>query len=93
MVDVIEYAFTEWLVRQGISAAFKDNFDISLPLHGGFRERLRVHIRRCLRLSELTPACLISSAFVFAFTSEGTAFWVKHSDAWRRFCAGLRANF
>ena len=85
LVDVIEYAFTEWLVRQGIFAAFKANYKASVLLRGSFRSVLRAHIRRSLRGPKLAPTQLISTAFLFASTPEGYDFWRKYSVAWERF--------
>lgn len=85
-IDVIEYAFTEWLVRRGVFAAFKANCRFSnLPLNG-FRDQLRLHIRLSLGGSGLNLGTLISAAFPFVSTPEGVDFWMNQSDAWRRFC-------
>lgn len=91
-VDVLEYAFTEWLVRHGIFVAFKTNFDVVYSPYGGFRDRLRAHIRRSLRGSIFSPTSLISAAFMFASTPEGCAFWRKHSAAWTRFCLEFQSK-
>lgn len=85
IVDVLEYAFTEWLVRHGIFVAFKTNYDVVVSPYGGFRDRLRGHIRHCLCSPNFDPTRLISTAFVFALTPEGSDFWRKYSVAWERF--------
>lgn len=85
IIDVIEYAFTEWLVRQGVFTAFKTNYDVVFSPYGGFRDRLRAHIRRSLFNSVLGPSCLISTAFLFNSTPEGSTFWCDCSAAWKRF--------
>lgn len=85
LVDVLEYAFTEWLVRQGIFVAFKTNYKASVLPRGSFRNALRAHIRRSLRGPRLAPTQLISTAFLFASTPEGYDFWRKYSVAWERF--------
>ena len=85
IVDVMEYAFTEWLVRHGIFVAFKTNYDVIVSPYGGFRDRLRDHIRHSLSSPNFDPTGLISTAFVFAFTPEGSGFWEKYSAAWERF--------
>lgn len=86
MIDVIEYAFTEWLVRKGIFTCFKTNYECIVSPYKGFRGRLRAHIRRSLCLPGFDPSRLISSAFLFISTPEGDAFWQKQSAAWERFC-------
>ena len=85
MIDVLEYAFTEWLVRRGVFSAFKRNYEAVFSPHKIFREDLRVHILCALNSPNLTPSQLISSAFVFSSTPEGNDFWNRQSDAWERF--------
>jgi len=85
LLDVIEYAFVEWLVRRGIFAAFRANFDCSPTTRKTFRDCLRDYIRYIYCSPNLGPESLIDSAFLFASTSEGYEFWINHSDAWRRF--------
>lgn len=89
-VDVVEYAFVEWLVRQGVFSAFRANCEfIDFPRES-FRDQLRLHIRLVLSCSDLNLGCLISSAFTFIGTPEGADFWKKQSDAWRRFCLNFQ---
>jgi hypothetical protein len=85
LIDVVEYAFTEWLVRRKIFSAFKSNYRrVSSPT-SSFRSALREHIEYVLCRPSLGVESLISSAFFFDSTSEGHKFWLDHSDAWRRF--------
>jgi len=84
-VDVIEYAFVEWLVRRGIFTAFRANYDRAATTRKTFRDCLRDHIRYAYRRPNLGPEALVSSAFLFISTPEGYEFWIKHSDAWKRF--------
>jgi len=85
LLDVIEYAFVEWLVRRGIFTAFRANYCRVPSTRKTFRDCLRDHIRRVYRSSSLGPESLVSSAFLFISTPEGCEFWTKHSDAWRSF--------
>lgn len=85
LLDVMEYAFVEWLVRRGIFAAFKANYDHIPTTRRTFRDCLRDHIRHVYSRPSLGPEALISSAFLFNSTPEGCDFWIKHSDAWIRF--------
>lgn len=85
IVDVIEYAFTEWLVRRGVFTAFKMNFDAAHSSSGSFRLALRDHIRHFLCSPSLGPTYLITTSFLFTSTPEGADFWRKHSVAWERF--------
>jgi len=84
-VDVVEYAFVEWLVRRGIFTAFRANYDRVPTIRKTFRDWLRDHIRYVYCRPSLGPGSLISSAFLFTSTPEGYEFWIKHSDAWKRF--------
>ena len=88
-LDVIEYAFVEWLVNRGILTAFMANYDRLPTTRKTFRECLRDHIRYVYRNSSLGPESLISSAFLFPSTPEGYEFWINHSDAWQRFYNSL----
>lgn len=85
MIDVVEYAFTEWLVRKGIFTSFKTNYDCIVSPYRGFHDRLRAHVRRSLYFSGFDPSHLISSAFLFIATPEGDDFWQKQSADWERF--------
>lgn len=92
IIDVLEYTFTEWLVRQKAFTAFKANYWFFVSRHGSFRKALRAHIRYVLRNPDLDLTHLISSAFSFASTPEGYDFWRKHSIAWRRFCTKFQSK-
>lgn len=84
-LDVIEYAFVEWLIRRGIFTAFRANYDRIPTTQRTFRDCLRDHIRYVYCKPSLGPESLILSAFLFPSTPEGYEFWIKHSDAWKRF--------
>jgi len=85
LIDVVEYAFVEWLIRRGIFAAFRMNLDRISPTGVPFRACLREHIRHAYRSPSLGPESLISSAFIFPSTPEGYDFWLEHSKAWIQF--------
>lgn len=86
LVDIVEYAFTEWLVRQGIFSAFKANYECNSSPFRSFRDRLRSQIRYSFHDPNLGPSHLITSSFLFTSTPEGVKFWSKQSAAWERFC-------
>ena len=92
-VDVVEFAFIEWLVRRGIFSAFKENYDHAFVPYRSFLDRLHSQVRRSLNDSGFGPSRLITSAFLFTSTPEGFDFWTKHSDAWERFCDELKGKF
>lgn len=85
LLDVMEYAFVEWLVRRGIFKAFRANFDCSPTTRKTFRDCLRDYIRYIYCNPNLGSDSLVDSAFLFDSTPEGYEFWINHSDAWRRF--------
>ena len=85
IVDVLEYAFIEWLVRRKVFIAFKANYEPAVLPCQTFHDALRAHVRRSLCSSHLGPTHLISTAFLFSSTPEGYNFWRKHSVAWERF--------
>lgn len=90
LIDVVEYAFTEWLVRRGIFTAFKSNYERAFQPYKSFRDRLRSQIRRSLHDFGYGPSHLITSSFLFTSTPEGVKFWSKQSAAWERFCDELQ---
>lgn len=92
LIDVLEYAFTKWLVRRGIFSAFKVNYEYAFSPYKSFRGCLRSQIRHSLHFSHLGPRCLITSSFVFTSTPEGVKFWAKQSAAWERFCDNLHVK-
>ena len=85
MVDVLEYAFTEWLVRRKVFSLFKANFTAGFSSSKSFRDRLRALIRYSINCSKSGPKGLISAAFIFLLTPEGIDFWTKEVVAWDRF--------
>lgn len=91
-IDVIEYMFTEWLVRRGIFTAYKSNYERDVSPCKSFRERLRGHIRRSLSGFGYSPLHLISTAFLFTSTPEGVKFWSNHHSAWQRFYAEFQSK-
>ena len=89
IIDVVEYAFIEWLVRRNLYSAFRSNF-ARTPVSGkSFRDRLRDHIRFAYRSPHLGLGALVTIAFLFAKTPEGYDFWLKQSEDWNRFCSDL----
>ena len=92
LIDVVEYAFIEWLVRRKLYSAFRANYDRPPMSPKSFRDCLREHIRYLFSNPKLGPTSLISSAFLFTSTPEGCNFWLKHSEAWSRFYASLIKN-
>lgn len=92
-VDVIDYMFVEWLVRQGLFSAYKANYERFHPNHQSFRDGLRDKLRYLCHSSAPGIKCVLSASFPFAMTPEGYDFWLKQSNLWRRFCGKFKSTF
>lgn len=92
-VDVVEFMFIKWLVRQGILPTYKANCERFRTCHRTLQDDLRVRIRKIRRSPVFTFDDLIALSFPFSMTSEGTDFWVKQSTAWRHFYYNFKSEF
>lgn len=92
-VDVVEYMFTEWLVRQGLFSAYKANCENFCTCHQTFSEDLRSRIRSMRRSPRFAFDDLIAISFPFSMAPEGYDFWFKQSTIWRRFCSDFKSEF
>lgn len=92
-VDVAEYMFVEWLVRQGLYSAYRRNCEKFCTSNRTFREDLHVRIRRMYRVARFSLSDIIAISFPFAMTSEGYDFWLTQSVLWRRFCNSFKSTF
>lgn len=92
-VDVVEYMFTEWLVRQGLFSVYKANCEKFCSDHRSFRDNLRAKLRRLCRPSTIGVESVISTSFPFVMTPEGYNFWLDRSNLWRRFCSDFKSKF
>ena len=90
-VDVVEYMFIEWLVRQRLFSLYEANLQGFHPNHRSFRDNLRDKLRYLCRSSVLGVGNIISTSFPFAMTPEGYNFWLKQSNLWRRFCSEFKS--
>lgn len=93
LLDVVEYAFVEWLRRRGVLSAFRSNCGFDQERDSLFRAELRRRIQGVLYSPDLGIGDLISMSFIFVHTSEGVTFWFDLSFAWRRFCTDFQNNF
>lgn len=89
LLDVMEYAFVDWLIRRGIFTAFRANCHRIPKIQETFRDYLRDLIRHVYSAPHLGPEALVTAAFLFTTTPEGYDFWTEQSDAWQRFYASL----
>lgn len=90
-VDVVEYLFTEWLVRQNLYSAYKANYEKFHPNHRSFSDNLRAKIRDICRSRVPTVEVIIATSFPFIMTPEGYDFWVDKQNLWRRFCGKFKS--
>lgn len=91
-VDVAEYMFVEWLVRQGLYSAYSKNCEKFGSGHRTFREDLHVRIRRMYHVGRFSLQDIIAISFPFAMTAEGYNFWLTQSVLWRQFCSSFRST-
>jgi len=92
-VDVLEYVFIEWLVRQNSFAAYKRNYEVFHPNHRSFRDNLRIKLRSVCRLRGGAAEAIIATSFPLAMTPEGYDFWVDQSNLWCSFCGKFKSIF
>lgn len=90
-VDVAEYMFIEWLVRQNLFSVYKANYEAFRPNHRPFRDNLHAKLRAICRSSAFGVGEIISISFPFAMTPEGYNFWVEQSNLWRRYCGKFKS--
>ena len=90
-VDVAEYMFVEWLVRQNLFSAYKANYEIFRPNHRPFRDNLRAKLRVICNSHAFGVVEIISISFPFVMAPEGYDFWLNQSNLWRRFCSEFKS--
>lgn len=91
-VDIAEYMFVEWLIRQGLYSAYRRNCEKVCTSHRTFREDLRARIRRMYRVGRFCLQDIITISFSFSETPEGYDFWLTQSILWRRFCNSFKST-
>lgn len=81
-VDVIDYMFVEWLVRNSLYSKFVANLIRYYPEPVNPRSIIRDQIRGISRFPVFLASDLISSSFLFDKTPEGYLFWTRVSSKW-----------
>lgn len=81
-VDVIDYMFVEWLVRNSLYSKFAANLIRYYPDSVNPRSIIRKRIRSISRFPVFLASDLISSSFLFDKTPEGYLFWSRVSSKW-----------
>ena len=88
ILDVADYLFVEWLVRNKCYSKFVAN----LSNRSGFsnsREGLRAYLSAILRSRVFTLRDAISVAFLFHCTPEGSDYWLLVDRKWVDFLERL----
>lgn len=80
VLDVVDYLFVEWLVRNGCYSNFVAN--LSSGFGRSARKRIRSHLAVLLRSKTATIRDAIAAAFVFPATPEGIAYWRSIEQDW-----------
>ena len=91
-VDVAEYMFVEWLVRQGLYSAYRKNCEKFCTRHRTFRDDLHDRILRLYRVGRFSLRYVVAISFPFSMTPEGYDFWLTQSTLWRRFCENFKST-
>ena len=90
-LDVADYVFVEWLVRNNCYSKFIANFsgnsDCDSP-----REAIRSHLSMILRSRSMTLRNAISTAFLFLLTPEGEDYWCSIEQRWIDFLDGFNVE-
>jgi hypothetical protein len=91
MLDVVDYLFVEWLVRNRCYLNFVAN--LSNGSGNNARERIRSHLAVLLCSRNLTIRDVFSTAFMFPYTPEGTNYWLSIEQDWIDFLEKFNVEF
>lgn len=87
VLDVVDYLFVEWLVRNRCYSNFVAN--LSSGSSRSARKRIRFHLAVLLRSKTATIRDAIAAAFIFPATPEGIAYWRSIEQDWIDFLEKL----
>lgn len=87
VLDVVDYLFVEWLVRNRCYSNFIKN--LSSGSGRNARARVRSHLALLLRSRTATIRDAIAAAFIFPATPEGIAYWRSIEQDWIDFLEKL----
>lgn len=85
-VDVLDYLFVEWLVRNRLYSRFAKNLVTSRHTTMSARDCIRFRVRAYAALPVIDYSFLMTGAFLFESTPEGREFWNNASRRWSDFC-------
>lgn len=84
-VDVLDYMFVEWLVRNNLYSKFVANLPLAEFATEKPRTAIRAIVYHAVTSCHSDPLCMISNAFLFRSTPEGRDFWLEASSAWKTY--------
>lgn len=86
-VDVLDYLFVEWLVRNHLYRKFAKNLSAArhVPM-SSVRDLIRQRIYVYAKFPAMNYSFLLSGSFIFDSTPEGRDFWIDASRRWADFC-------
>lgn len=85
-VDVLDYLFVEWLVRNHLYRRFARNLVASRHTTMSARDCIRRRVRIYASFPAVDYSFLLTGAFLFDSTPEGREFWSDASQRWENFC-------
>lgn len=85
-VDVLEYLFVEWLVRNRLYGKYAKNLEASGHVKKSVRDDIRERVRNYAVFHFSNYSFLLAGSFNFAQTPEGRKFWMDASHRWEDFC-------
>ena len=85
-VDVLEYLFVEWLVRNHLYRRFAKNLAAAKQSTTSVRDLIRHRVCTYASVPAMNYPFLLSGAFRFDSTPEGREFWNDASRRWADFC-------
>lgn len=88
ILDVADYLFVEWLVRNECYSKFVANLANGSGFPGS-REGVRAYLSAILRSKVSTLHTAISAAFLFPCTPEGSSYWRLVDRKWINFLERL----
>lgn len=89
IIDVFDYTFTEWLVRRNLYRRFVSNLPAVKNNSASARTAVRKLISCVVNSSYSTLPDVVSLAFNFQSSPEGSIFWINVSREWRLFVRSL----
>lgn len=85
-VDVLDYLFVEWLVRNHLYCRFAKNLAAARQVTTPIRDFIRQRVRAYATFPAMDYSFLLTGSFLFDSTPEGREFWSDASRRWADFC-------